>query len=193
MIDNYILESIKPKSDQLNSDDLIAGPIDVCILDVKRGDEQQPVAIVIDGGYQPYKPCKSMRRVLVTLFGDNPKQWIGKRLRLFCDPSVKFGGVKVGGIRISHATIEESKEVLLTVAKAKRSVFTVEPMPEVEKPNAEIETRFAKALDAISKADSTAKLDKYQAKIEAELIDSLTVEQRKKVMEALATKWEELQ
>jgi len=191
--DNYILESIKPKSDQLNADDLIAGSIDVTILDVKRGDEQQPVAIVIDGGYQPYKPCKSMRRVLVSLFGDNPKAWIGKRLRLFCDPSVKFGGVKVGGIRISHATIEESQEVLLTVAKAKRSMFTVKPMPEVEKPNAEIETRFTKALDAISKADSTAKLDKYQAKIEAELIDSLTVEQRKKVMEALATKWEELQ
>jgi hypothetical protein len=191
--DNYILESIKPKSDQLNSDDLIAGPIDVTILDVKRGDEQQPVAVVIDGGYQPYKPCKSMRRVLVTLFGDNPKQWIGKRLRLFCDPSVKFGGVKVGGIRISHATIEQPKEVLLTVAKAKRSVFTVEPMPEVEKPNAEIETRFSKAMDAIWKADSTAKLDKYRDKIEAELLDSLTVEQRKQVMEALATKWEELQ
>ncbi len=193
MSDNYILESIKPKSDQLNSDDLIAGPIDVTILDVKRGDEQQPVAVVIDGGYQPYKPCKSMRRVLVTLFGDNPKQWIGKRLRLFCDPSVKFGGVKVGGIRISHATIEQPKEVLLTVAKAKRSVFTVEPMPEVEKPNAEIETRFSKAMDAIWKADSTAKLDKYRDKIEAELLDSLTVEQRKQVMEALATKWEELQ
>jgi hypothetical protein len=54
-------DTITPKSDQLNADDMITGPITVTITGVRRGDKDQPVVIDIDGGYQPYKPCKSMR------------------------------------------------------------------------------------------------------------------------------------
>ena len=52
-----IADTIKPKSDQLNSDDLIAGPMTVTILGVRRGStREQPVIIDIDGGHMPYKP-----------------------------------------------------------------------------------------------------------------------------------------
>lgn len=123
-------DTIVPKSDQLNADDLITGPITVTVKDVKRGDTQeQPVSVVIDGGRQPYKPCKSMRRVLIGLWGENGKAWIGRSMTLYCDPSVKFGGVQVGGIRISHMShITGRKSLMLTTTRSNRSEYIVLPL-----------------------------------------------------------------
>ena len=42
-------DTIAPKSDQLNADDLIAGNITVKIMGVRRGSRDQPVIIDIDG------------------------------------------------------------------------------------------------------------------------------------------------
>src|SRR5690625_6686577 len=72
--------TIVPKSDQLNADDLIAGNITIKVTDIKASDSpDQPVIIHYenDNG-RPYKPCKSMRRVLIQAWGANGKQWIGK-------------------------------------------------------------------------------------------------------------------
>jgi hypothetical protein len=50
-------------------------------------------------------------------------------MKLYCDPNVKFGGVKVGGIRISHMSGLDSKlSVMLTTTRSKRSEYTVEPL-----------------------------------------------------------------
>ena len=131
-----ILQSIKPKSDQLNADDLLAGPIVVTVVDVLKGDQEQPVALVIDGDRQPFKPCKSMRRLLVAVWGSAPKNWKGKKLRLYCDPEVKWGGVKVGGIRISAMSgIENPTSVLLTTTRGKRSEHTVQPLETADHDN----------------------------------------------------------
>jgi hypothetical protein len=123
-------DTITPKSDQLNADDLIAGPITVKILGVKRGaTQEQPIDLAIDGDRQPYKPCKSMRRVMIAAWGDDGREWVGRSMKLYCDPTVKFGGVKVGGIRISHMSGLDSKlSVMLTTTRSKRSEYTVEPL-----------------------------------------------------------------
>ena len=58
---------VAPKSDQLNADDLIAGPRTIRIRGV-RGTEnpEQPVSVYFEGDDgKPYKPCKSMRRVMI--------------------------------------------------------------------------------------------------------------------------------
>lgn len=123
-------DTIVPKSDQLNADDLLAGPITVSVVGVKRGDTaEQPISIEIDGGRQPYKPCKSMRRVMITAWGDDGRKWIGQSMTLYCDPDVKFGGVKVGGIRISHMTgINGRRAFMLTTTRSKRSEFQVDAL-----------------------------------------------------------------
>jgi hypothetical protein len=66
-----LAETIIPKSDQLNADDLITGTITVKITAVKGSNEpQQPVSIHYEGDNgKPYKPCKSMRRILVSAWG----------------------------------------------------------------------------------------------------------------------------
>ena len=121
-----------PKTDQLNADSLIGGPITVTITAVRanEGSAEQPVSISYEGdGGKPYKPCKSMRRVMVHCWGADAKAYIGRSLTLYCDPNVQFGGMKVGGIRISHMThLDEPKIMALTATKAKRANFTVQPL-----------------------------------------------------------------
>src|SRR5262245_29461840 len=95
---------IIPKSDQLNADDLISGPRTVTIASVSvRPGTEQPVAISFDGdGGKPYKPCKSMCRVMVAMWGPDAKEYAGHSMTLYRDPKVKWAGLEVGGIRISH-------------------------------------------------------------------------------------------
>ena len=129
MID--MLQTIKPKSDQLNADDLIGGPTTITITGVNGCKEpDQPVALSYTGdGGKPYKPCKSMRRVLVHVWGKYAEEYIGKSMTIYCDPKVTFGAAAVGGIRISHMShITEPVTMALTATKANRKPYTVRPL-----------------------------------------------------------------
>ena len=122
--------TIKPKSDQLNADDLIGGPVTIRITGVAVGEGEQPVSISFDGdGGKPFKPGKSMRRVLVNLWGPDGAAYIGRSLTIYRDEQVVFGGVEVGGIRISHMShLQRETTMALTATKAKRKPFTVRPL-----------------------------------------------------------------
>jgi hypothetical protein len=120
-------DTIVPKSDQLNSEQLIGGDMTITVTDVRRGTDDQPVIInyANDGG-RPYKPCKSMRKVLIFAWGDDGREWIGRSMTLYNNPEVKFGGVKVGGIRISHLSdIERDIALSLTATKGKKEGFII--------------------------------------------------------------------
>ena len=127
--------TIKPKSDQLNADDLIGGPVTIRITAVSVAEGEQPVSISFDGdGGKPFKPGKSMRRVLVNLWGPDGEAYVGRSLTIYRDEQVVFGGVEVGGIRISHMShLQRETTMALTATKAKRKPFTVRPLV-VEKP-----------------------------------------------------------
>jgi len=127
--------TVVPRSDQLNADDVVTGPVTVTITGIEGGNKEQPVILHIDGGYQPYKPGKGMRRVLIAAWGKNGHAWVGRSMTLYCDPEVMFGGVKVGGIRISHLShLTEAMTILLTVTRGKRKPFTVQPLPAQASP-----------------------------------------------------------
>lgn len=122
-----------PKSDQLNADDLIAGPRTIRIERVSgTGNPDQPVSVHFEGdGGKPYKPCKSMRRVMIAAWGADASQYVGRSMRLYRDPKVAFGGMEVGGIRISHMThIERDLTLALTVTKAKRTPYRVQVLAD---------------------------------------------------------------
>ena len=138
--------TIKPKSDQLNADDLIGGPVTIRITGVAVGEGEQPVSISFDGDSgKPFKPGKSMRRVLVNLWGPDGAAYIGRSLTIYRDEQVVFGGVEVGGIRISHMShLQRETTMALTATKAKRKPFTVRPLV-VEKPA----DKAAIAVDAL--------------------------------------------
>jgi hypothetical protein len=152
-----MLQTVIPKSDQLNADSLIGGKqltIKVTKVSLVNGD--QPVAINYEGDEgKPYKPCKSMRRVLIHAWGGDGSQYIGRSMTLYCDPTVKFGGADVGGIRISHLShIDRDMTVALTATKASRKPFTVKPLVVSEAPNAD---------EAIASIEQATTLDDLKA------------------------------
>ena len=125
-----MLTTIIPKSDQLNSDDLIGKTLTIKITDISIVMGDQPVAFHYqDENGKPYKPSKGMRRVIVNAWGSNANVYIGRSLKLYRDDKVSFGGMAVGGIRISHMShIDKSFTMALTLSRAIRKPFTVNPL-----------------------------------------------------------------
>jgi hypothetical protein len=125
-------DSIIPKSDQMDYSDFIAGPRTVTITEVRPGaSSEQPVEILLAEFDRPWRPAKSMRRVLVAAWGSDSNNYLGRRMTLFGDPSVKWGGIAIGGIRISHVShITKPLTIALTESKGKRKPFSVEPVRE---------------------------------------------------------------
>lgn len=125
-------ETLAPKSDQVQADDLIAGPRTVTVTEVRKGSPEQPVDVFLAEFDRPYRPGKSMRRVLVAAWGAEASAYVGRRMTIFNDPAVKWGGVAVGGVRISHLShIDKPLSIALTVTRGKRAPFTVQPLPDV--------------------------------------------------------------
>jgi hypothetical protein len=150
-----ITSTLEAKSSQLNTDDLIAGAKTITITKVSAGSAEQPVAVSFEGdGGKPWYPCKSMRRVLVAAWGADASQYVGRRVTLFRDPSVIYGGIAVGGIRVSHLShLDGPLSIALTVARQKRSPYKVAPLPASPAPPA-----LAKpAADQIQAADAACR------------------------------------
>jgi hypothetical protein len=158
---------IAPKSDQINADDLIGGPITITIesVSVKPGTEQ-PVSIAIDGLSKVFRPCKSMCRVMVAAWGPDSAVYAGRSLTLYRDPKVKWGGMEVGGIRISAMShISTAMTMALTETKHSRKPFTVKPLamaPDI-KPAARQTERPAEPVDDMA---LTFWADEYEGKID---------------------------
>ena len=127
-----LTESLAPKSDQLNADDLIAGPRTVTVEKVSKGTAEQPVDIhVVEFPGRPFKPSKTVRRILVNAWGADAAAYAGRRMTLYRDPAVRFGGQDVGGIRVSHLShISKRVTVALTVSRGKRAPYSVDPLPD---------------------------------------------------------------
>jgi len=122
--------TLAPKSNQLNSDDLIAGPRTITITSVVAGNAEQPVAVHYDGDQgKPWYPSKGMRRVLVAAWGPDASQYIGRGVTLFRNPEVTYGGIQVGGIQISHLSgLDGPLSIALTMNRQKRTPYKVQPL-----------------------------------------------------------------
>lgn len=128
-----ITDAAAPKSDQINADDLMSGPRVITVTDVREGSSEQPVQIVTAefGTGRPYRPGKSMIRVLINAWGAEASAYIGRRMTIYRDPEIAFGGEKVGGIRISHMShIDKKLTLALTVTRGRRKPYIVQPLPD---------------------------------------------------------------
>jgi hypothetical protein len=182
MTDVDIRASIAPKSNQLNADDLIGQPRTIRVTTVKAWNAEQPIAIHFEGDNgNPYLPCKSMRRVLVAAWGDRGADWIGRSMTLYQDPEVIFGGVKVGGIRISHLShIDEPRSILLTTTRSKRKPYLVKPLKADEGPQKDRQPKYvgddvdqARLYRVLRHIEASTTQDQLLAAVKAAEIDKL--------------------
>jgi hypothetical protein len=99
---------------------------------------------------------------MIAVWGDNGSDWVGRSMSLYCDPTVRFGGVALGGIRISHMShIERDHTLMLTTTRGKRAGFTVKPLA-VKPPSYSALIEKYKGLDDESRADAWGKLNQQQ-------------------------------
>ena len=127
-----ISDSLAANSAQQNYDEFLAGPKTVTVSEVKKGTAEQPVEVhLAEFPGKPFKPAKSVRRVLAAAWGTDASQWAGRRLTIYGDPEVRYAGKAVGGLRVSHVShIDRPVTVALTVTRGKREPFTVQPLVE---------------------------------------------------------------
>jgi hypothetical protein len=156
--------TLAPKSDQLDYEDLLAGPRTFTITAVRKGPSaEQPVQIDLAEFDRPWRPGKSMRRLLVAVWGADASEYVGRQVTLYGDPTVKFGGIAVGGTRISHVShINEPTTVMLMVSRGKRQEYVLHPIeakPPKTAPVIDDDTAGV-WVDAINQADDLVALSK---------------------------------
>lgn len=145
-----ISHTIVSKSDQLNADQLLGGPITITVSAVRIAEGDQPVVIQYhnDNG-RPYKPCLSMRKILAFAWGADASQWVGRNITLYNDPEVMFGGKKVGGIRISHLShIKGDITASITVTRGKKREMTIKKLQQQQQSQADISSYVAQLESA---------------------------------------------
>lgn len=160
-------QTIIPKSDQLNADDLDTGPKTITITRVSPNTgDNQPINVFYEGdNSKPYRPCKSMRRVMVHAWGIDGNAYAGRSMTLYRDPEVSFGGIKTGGIRISHMShIDRDMSMILTASKSKRAPYAVKMLRDAPKqqtaPPSDDWAAFISDMEyAITNAPSQEELD----------------------------------
>ena len=125
-----ITSTLAPKSDQQNFDDYLTGPRTVTVSAVNVPGGDQPVSVeLVEYPGRPFKPNKSMRRILAAGWGAESSAWVGRRLTLFGNPAVVYGGKAVGGIEIAEMSdLEKPLTIALTATRGKRKNFTVTPL-----------------------------------------------------------------
>jgi len=115
--------TIIPKSDQLNADQLLGIEMPITVTSVAlSASPDQPVSIHYDGeNGRPFKPCKTVRKILIALWGEDGNAWVGRSMLLYCDEKVKWAGEAVGGIRIKAMShIDCNKDISLTETRGKK-------------------------------------------------------------------------
>ena len=170
-----IAAACEAKTDQLNAEDLLGSPLTGRITRIKtsrakkKGD--QPVAVFMDAWKHPWKPCKTMVRLLRELWGDDPRAWVGQSVTLYAQDGVRDpNGGTTHGVRLSHASIQGQRTVRLTETRGRKRAWTVRPL-DVPTPT------LAEALE--HHGHTVAELDEARAAKGKAPVADLTDDQRR--------------
>lgn len=166
---------VAAKSDQLNADDLVGGARTIRIRDIVETGAEQPLAVFFDGDDgKAWKPSKTAIRCLAAVWGTDAARWIGLSCTIYSDPTVKWGGVAVGGIRVSHAEgLTEPRRLMLAVTRGKKQETIIQPLAVAQGPVAKWRERLfavAGGGTGVTVADAWAKVP---GKVRAELGEGL--------------------
>lgn len=192
-----VSKAIEPKSDQMNAEDLLGGPRTFTVTRVAvRDSPDQPMSVWLAEFPQgrPWKPAKTMAKLMALAWTVESDNWVGKRVTLYTDEEVMFGPNKMGGIRISHMSGIGRRPLTANLAatRGRRVPWTVEPIAD----SAPAPSRTPGPMDQLVWAmnaagvdhDPRARLAYCRGIVQADLSSAadMNPEQLAKVMAALA-------
>lgn len=126
-----------PRSDQLNGDDFSGGrSATVTIADVKEGSTDLALYDInlVEVERRVWRPPLTILRLLMAMWGDEAADWVGRKVTLYRDDTVKVGKEVMGGIRVSHAshlpTGDKPFAVRITSTRGRKAPFTILPLAE---------------------------------------------------------------
>jgi hypothetical protein len=173
-----VTAALEAKSDQLNATDIIGVEPVIKIRDVKVKAGDQPVSVYYDGdNNKPWKPSKGMLRVLAGAWGRDSSAWIGKHAQLYFEPTVRYAGVEVGGIRVRALSDIPAKglDFALTISKQKREPYHV-PVLKVQVAEYPAD-KFEQAFDVMTKKLQSYEMTLPQLVAQCQKTGQLTNEQ----------------
>ena len=181
------------KSDQLNAVDIMGVEPVIRIREVRVAQGEQPVWVFFDGdNNRPWKPSKGMLRIMMAAWGVESDEWVGKRVKLYFEPTVTWAGEQVGGIRIRALSSIKADGMLvaLTLNRKKRVALRVELLPEDTLPPYP-EEKFLSALPAMQKAMEDGKMSLQQVIAQCQKTGNLSEEQIATLESAVPVEHEE--
>lgn len=139
-----ITDTLKADSTQLNAIDFPPGTSRTYTIESVRvvpGAKDRPVNIRLaeDPDGREFRPSKGMRRILAACWGPDSDTWVGKRFTIYADPSVRYAGKSIGGLKVSHVShIDAAKKLPLRESESVTTIHTVQPLveaPRASKPS----------------------------------------------------------
>lgn len=173
------MQTLEAKSDQLNATDIMGIDLVIHIRDAQlTGSKEQPLSVYFDGdNNRPWKPSKGMRRVLAAAWGAETENLIGKYAMLHFDPTVKYAGKEVGGIRIKALSDIDKRGIVVveTINRQNRVQLKIEYL-NTERP-AYPADKFTAALPAMAAKMQSGEMTLQQVIAKCQQTGRLTREQ----------------
>ena len=124
-----VTKALEPRSDQLNADDALAGPITIHVTGAGISSDGQLVIMTSEYPQRPWHVSKGMGRFIAAIWGNESDEWTGQALTLYRDPDVKYAGQAVGGLRIeSMSGLDAPFTGPLRLTRGKSVPFTIQPL-----------------------------------------------------------------
>lgn len=164
MID--LTKHIEADSDCLVAADLVGGPLTILVERVTESgkNDKKKIDIFYANSEKPFRPCKSMLRILCELWRTtDATTFIGRGITLYREPDCMWKGEKTPGVRIcglSH--IEKAVTVVANERRGKMNTYQIEPIrpwpPAAPERQAQPtpEERLQRTLDGIARASIPA-------------------------------------
>ena len=186
-----ITEALAPKSDQLDAVDLVGGPRIFTVTSTGPGNAEQPVQVALAEFPRVWRPSKGMLRILAAAWGTDSTAWSGRRVELYCDPTVEFGGQAVGGIRIASLSHIDRKgiKVPILLKRGRSATVSVGYLDAPAQPALVTDEQVADLVALMdrkgSPPDKRVAFAAWATKRPVDSLEALTVDELQVVAEAL--------
>ncbi len=157
MTDDDMSDTLAPNSQQLDAVDLIGGARTFTVERVTKTGGEQPLNVYLAEFDRPWRPGRNMRRVLGNVWGTKFGPWTGRRITLYCDPSVVYASKAVGGIRVTHMShIDKRTPTPIIPTQGRGAIYNVDPLREPDQPQAATESTEPTAEEVAACDDLSA-------------------------------------